>query len=425
MGETKKLRVLFLDDDPGVLAAFRRRAARRNLEMVGVARLAPALELLAREHYDAVVADVGVPDGSGLELVRVARSQRHPIPTFVFTGKTADEVIYDVVRAKPSGFFFKPRDGDALMNALLELELRDSAEDLVAATGIIGASAAADSLRKLVARYAGRQDPVLVTGESGTGKELVALALHRLSGRRGACETINVAAVAPTMFEAELFGSVRGAFTGAVEDRAGPFERTRAGTLFLDEIGELGAEQQAKLLRVLEAKRVRRVGGHVEIDVSSARLVYATNRDLHQRAAAGHYRPDLVHRLDGLRIEVPPLADRREDIPELAASFARERGLRLTPDALAWLSAQTFPGNVRELKSVVARIDVEGEVADEAAVARGMTGRPSATHRAHRSQTREWQTSVAKIALDRSNGNLTQAGHTLGVSRFTVKRWAT
>ena len=227
-------------------------------------------------------------------------------------------------------------------------------------SGFVGASPAARRVRSLTACYGRRDHPVLVTGETGTGKELVARGLHEHSPRAARpFVAVNCAAVSPALFESELFGSVRGAFTGASGSRRGLVGAARGGTLFLDEIGELPLEMQAKLLRLLEAGRYRRVGAETE-EAAEVRIVAATNRPLEDAVGEGSFRRDLYYRLHVLRIHVPPLRERRADVPALVRRFLAELGeaqaaREIAPGALAALMAHDWPGNVRELRHVVER----------------------------------------------------------------------
>jgi transcriptional regulator with GAF, ATPase, and Fis domain len=291
---------------------------------------------------------------------------------------------------------------------------------------ILGDSPPARSMRESIARAARAPFPVLIEGESGSGKELVARAIHRLGPRRDRrfC-AINCAALTDDLLEAELFGHARGAFTGAVSERAGLFEEADGGTLFLDEIGELSARAQAKLLRVLQDGQVRRVGENMSRRVD-VRIVAATNRRLAQEAAAGRFRADLRFRLDVVRIEVPPLRDRAGDVPLLASSFWIEAAARmgsratLTPEALAALARYDWPGNVRELQNVIAWIAVHspsrgripatavpGHVA-QAAVPAGST---------FESARSEFERRFVKAALAAAGGHRTRAAEALGVTR--------
>ncbi len=292
---------------------------------------------------------------------------------------------------------------------------------------IVGVSPAVVQLRQLIARAAGRPSTVLITGESGVGKELVAVALHRQSPRKdGPLVVLNCAAVAPTLIEAELFGACKGAFTGADHDRPGLFRQADDGTLFLDEVGEMPLECQAKLLRVLETKRCRPVGGTAEIQ-SDVRIVAATNRDLERQVREGRFREDLYFRLCVIPIPVPPLRQHAEDIPLLVDHFLRRLSadvrhpLRLTPGALELLRGYSWPGNVRQLRSVLecSTTLIEKDTLDAADI---LLPADAVTDQSPPSlNLDDLETWAIRRALRRTGGNISQAARLLGVVRDTLR----
>jgi transcriptional regulator with PAS, ATPase and Fis domain len=291
---------------------------------------------------------------------------------------------------------------------------------------LLGGSAAAEEVRRAIERAANAPFPVLVEGESGSGKELVARALHRRGPRRDRpiC-TVNCAALPDDLVESELFGHARGAFTGALAERTGVFEEAHGGTLFLDEIGELSPRAQAKVLRTIQEGEVRRVGENVarRVDV---RLVAATNRDLRQEVANGRFRMDLLYRLDVLRIAIPPLRDRRDDIPPLVDHLWREATGRvgskatLAVSTVAALARYDWPGNVRELQNVLAAIAVRapkrGLVPPGALPPHFDAARPDASYRLDQAR-RTFEQRFIRAALARSGGHRARAAEELGVTR--------
>ena len=292
---------------------------------------------------------------------------------------------------------------------------------------IIGRGAAVAQLRQIIGRAARLPSTVLVTGESGVGKELVALALHRQSPRReGPLVVLNCAAIAPTLIEAELFGSCKGAFTGADRDRPGLFQQADEGTLFLDEVGELPAECQAKLLRVLEGRSFRPVGGSTEIR-TDVRIIAATNRDLEREVHDGRFREDLYFRLRVIPIVVPPLRKRPEDIPLLVDHFLSKlsadvhRALRLTPAALKRLQTFSWPGNIRQLRSVLEYSAAlsDKEVLDEADILLPTGVAPEQPPPSLNLD--ELETWAIRRALRQTGGNISQAARLLGVVRDTLR----
>jgi DNA-binding NtrC family response regulator len=293
-------------------------------------------------------------------------------------------------------------------------------------SGLLGVSAAAADLRRAIGRAASAPFAVLIEGESGSGKELVARELHRGSGRRGrSFVTLNCAALPDDLVESELFGHARGAFTGAVCDRIGVFEEAHAGTLFLDEVGELSARAQAKVLRVVQEGELRRVGENIgrRVDV---RLVAATNRQLRDEVAAGRFRLDLLFRLDVIRIVVPPLRERRDDLGLLAEHIWRDATRRIGSQAtlaaatIAALARYDWPGNVRELQNVLAALAVRagkrGSVAASALPPQFGGARPTEVWRLD-SARRTFEEQFVRAALVRTGGHRAQAASELGVTR--------
>lgn len=297
--------------------------------------------------------------------------------------------------------------------------------DLATYHGMVGASPAIKQVFALLPKIARNREPVLVHGESGTGKELVARAIHEESGRQGPFLALNCGALNPTLVESELFGHVKGSFTGAVSDRKGAFEACQGGTLFLDEIGELPIDLQPKLLRVLESGAVRRIGDREERPVD-VRIVAATHRNLEEAVQEGSFREDLFFRLFVLSVALPPLRERPEDIEHLAHGFLAARattGLRFSPDALFRLREHPWPGNVRELKNVVTRALVlsEGpEIGPDDLIfsPRAFTAqRPSVRKVVEMDEGREKARMLE--ALARTGGNRSEAARLLGVSKST------
>ena len=306
----------------------------------------------------------------------------------------------------------------------------DAARDLVVAE-----SKVMRDLLELASRVARHATTVLVTGESGTGKEVLAKAIHRMSPRHEMSFTaINCAAIPEQLLESELFGHTKGSFTGATADRAGLFETAHQGTLLLDEIGDLPLGLQAKLLRVLEEGEIRRVGGREgkKVDV---RVIAATAKPLDQAVEKGEFRPDLYYRLDVVRLHIPPLRERREDIPALLTHFARQAAQRLghtvsvTPQAFALLSEHSWPGNVRELRNAVERAAVLGGAKaldwSDFALGNGASrnGHAALPHNGSfdlRAQVEEVERALIHRALDASKGNRREAAHLLGISLRTL-----
>ena len=365
-------KVLVVDDQRAM-----RELLVQELEDAGyVAQSAPsakaALEQLGGDHPDVVVTDLRMPGGSGVELCRELVGLYPEVPVIVMTAFGSMEAAVEAIRAGAYDFITKPFDFPVLQVALdralthqrMRAELRKLRSDAGTADfeGMHGVSPVMRKLYELVERLAPTDAPVLLQGESGSGKELVARALHKRSLRAdGPFVALNCAAIPEALFENELFGHVRGAFTGAERDRAGLLRQAHGGTLFLDEVGEMPASVQPKLLRVLQEGRVRPVGADIEsrIDV---RLVVATNRDLAGDVASGKFRADLYYRLAVITIHLPPLRERGDDILLLAEHFldqlADDAGKprpEIGDDAAARLLSHAWPGNVRELRNCMER----------------------------------------------------------------------
>jgi two-component system response regulator AtoC len=337
-------------------------------------RCGDALGLSRGEHFDLVLLDQQLPDGRGIDLIGPLLERDAALPVIMMTGQHDLELAIDAIKQGAADFVHKPIDIEALEGAVSRLlRNRALADEAPAATassgapavrGLIGRSAAMLAVSKEIALCARSSATVLVTGESGTGKEVVARLIHQHSGRTGSFVAVNCAAIVDTLLESELFGHEKGAFTGAQARKLGKFEVADEGTLFLDEVGELAPALQAKLLRALQERVVERVGGSAPIPVT-ARVVAATNRDLLGEASAGRFREDLVYRLDVIHIHMPPLRERREDIPLLAEGLlgriAERAGIplpRLTQAVLERLCAYDWPGNVRELENLLTQAAV-------------------------------------------------------------------
>ena len=361
--------ILVVDDDPQIRTTLAELLRSEGYRVTAYGDLAGGLAHAARHALpDAALVDVYLPDGQGLELLTALRGQRADIPVIMISGQSDITIAIQATRDGAFDFIEKPFSAERVLVALRNaLHLRElSRENRALRTGespgpqFIALSRVMTELLADVSRVAPREVPVLIQGESGTGKELIARMLHERGPRpAGPFVTSNIAAVASTLIESELFGHESGSFTGARKRHHGLVERAHGGTLFLDEIGELTAATQVKLLRIVEAGRLERVGGEKEI-IAQPRIVAATNRNLHADVVAGRFRGDLYHRIAVVVLHVPPLRQRHEDIRPLAEHFihtfcSREgqppRGL--SDDAVAFLETQRWPGNVRELSNLM------------------------------------------------------------------------
>ncbi len=362
------MRVLVVEDEPGARGALAELLVELGHEARVAATVAEALPQLA--DCDACLTDLQLPDGEGLDVVRAARELPLPRDVVVLTGHGSVRTAVDAMKAGAFDFLMKPLRAAQLATVL---ELLASSKDTEAHASaplgaesrlglLVGSSPSMKEVFRIVSRIARSDAPVMITGESGTGKEVTASSVHLLSRRRErAFVGVNCGALSPNLVESELFGHERGAFTGADKRRVGYFELARGGTLFLDEVTEMAPELQVKLLRVLESRTFRRVGGNDELDVD-VRLVASSNRDLHEAVRSGVLREDLYYRLNVLPIALPPLRDRREDLGELCRhllGLIDERegsGMKaIETGAMEELARHDWPGNVRELRNVLHR----------------------------------------------------------------------
>jgi DNA-binding NtrC family response regulator len=452
-GQTPLLVVI--DDEQGILDVVGRFAQRAGYDVVTHSSGRDAIAQLPSLRADLVMVDLRMPEVGGLDVLRAIRDIDPRCQAVLMTGYASVETAVEAIKLGATDYLSKPLDFARLEQLLSgvrdDLERRRSLlsiESDVARRlefcGMIGRGPVMQELFGMIKRLAPHVRTALVTGETGTGKELVARALHRMGPRRDRrFVTVNCSAVVEALFESELFGHMRGAFTGATENKPGLFELADNGTLFLDEIGELPMSVQAKLLRVLELGEVHRVGS-LEPRKVNVHVVAATNRDLRGEVAAGRFRSDLFYRLNIVEVKLPPLRDRREDIPYLTASFVRDTADRLqkplagmTPGAERLLGAAAWDGNVRELRNVIERACIladgdfitERELAVSMPAVTYMPGRAAAAAAPAAAQPAAPDDLLASVerehiqrALQRANGNKKAAARMLGLSRRALYR---
>jgi len=356
--------VWIIDDDRSIRWVFEKALSREDIAFRTFAAVQEALVALEQDTPQVVVSDIRMPGESGLALLQKVKERHANLPVIIMTAYSDLESAVTAFQGGAYEYLPKPFDVDhavdLIRRAMDESARKDATvEDSAATPEILGQAPAMQDVFRAIGRLAQSHATVLVNGESGTGKELVARALYRHSPRADKhFIAINTAAIPKELLESELFGHERGAFTGAQSMRRGRFEQAEGGTLFLDEIGDMPAELQTRLLRVLSDGHFYRVGGHQPIK-ANVRVIAATHQDLEIRVRQGLFREDLFHRLNVIRLRLPPLRERREDIPLLAKYFlqkcARELGVeakRLSEPTLQYLSAQDFPGNVRQLENL-------------------------------------------------------------------------
>lgn len=386
--------VLVVDDEPDLRTLYELTLLREGHAVVAAPDLAQAREWLAQQRFDVLISDMRLPDGLGLDLLRELAEAQRPEKSIVITAYGSAENAVESLKAGAFDYLTKPVDLKQLRSAVtaaLQSQRQGMAASIqgtVAGVASASASSAPDAARKgplitngapslqrivgasssivqikaRIEKVASSMAPVLILGESGTGKELVARAVHDCSHRStGPFVAVNCGAIPENLIEAEFFGARKGAYTGATTDRDGYFQAARGGTLFLDEIGDLPLAMQAKLLRVIQERRVRALGG-VQEEAVDVRLVSATHRDLNALVQAGQFRQDLFYRLNVIGLRTPALRERRDDLPQLVqallARLCAESGQTvpaLSPRAMAWLQARELPGNVRELENLLQR----------------------------------------------------------------------
>jgi len=462
------LKALIVDDDDGIRWVLSRVLKEQGFEAIEAADLKSAKEAAAKHEFSIIFLDVFLPDGNGMQTLE---SGVFHAPVVMLTAETTFDHAVEAYRAGAMEYLPKPFDLNEVRELVARIKPKSSSKKITqrkkSKTGnvqkaehqpILGKSQAMQTLFRMIGRVAASDMTVLVTGESGTGKELVAQELHKQSPRANKpFIAINTAAIPNELLEAELFGHEKGAFTGADKARAGHFEEADGGTLFLDEIGDMPLALQAKMLRVLETGEVQRVGSTKtkRVDV---RLLAATHQFLRDKIKKGQFREDLYYRLNVIPVHIPPLRDRRDDIPELAAALLASAAeeLRITApilmdDAIGLLKRYDWQGNVRELKNVMRRLAVltpgasitMADVAlalgnDEEGQSGGDETLSSAVHRCvkrylqqlgyaevqglHRQVLEQVEPAVMKLVLDKAEGNQLKVSEMMGLNRNTVRK---
>jgi len=435
----QKAHLLIVDDEPNTLASLSRAFRLEGHEATVCDKAARALDLAKAQTFDLILSDVVMPGKDGLTLLEELKAQGVATPVVMMSGQAHIEMAVRATRLGALDFLEKPISTEKLLltvdNALKLGRLERENRDLERRLGKHEIVWQGDTMRKVMAqveRVAAGETRVCILGETGTGKELVARTLHERSPRTdGPFVTLNCAAVPAELIESELFGHEKGSFTGAAARHLGKFEQAQRGTIFLDEIGDMPLTMQAKLLRVLEEGEVERIGGDRSIKVD-VRVIVATHRDLEAQVRDGKFRQDLFHRIYVFPLRLPPLRERREDIPALVEHFARQvstangwKPMRFTPEAIAAFQEYAWPGNVRELRNAVERVMLlasSGEVtAESVALAlpasslgseAGFAGSGSL---AERVRAFEKQTILAE--LKRNRNQISGAARSLGLER--------
>ena len=452
--------VWIIDDDKSIRWVIEKSLSREGIAYKSFVSAQDGLDALAddEETPQVVISDIRMPGASGLDFMQALRAKLPATPIIIMTAYSDLESAVAAFQGGAFEYLPKPFDVDhavELIRRAIDESLREAPADEVTATApeILGSAPTMQEVFRAIGRLAQSHATVMITGESGTGKELVAQALHRHSPRAGKpFIAINTAAIPKDLLESELFGHERGAFTGAAAMRRGRFEQAEGGTLFLDEIGDMPADLQTRLLRVLSDGQFYRVGGHMPV-TANVRVIAATHQALEDRVKQGLFREDLFHRLNVIRLRLPALRERREDIPLLTKHFlaksAKDLGVdskRLTPAALAFIAQQEFPGNVRQLENLCHWITVMApgqsvEVADLPPDIRGEKSNVVADGDWKRALEREVAASLGRgekeifdglnrafegalitKALEHTGGRRIEAATLLGIGRNTLTR---
>jgi DNA-binding NtrC family response regulator len=449
---SEAIRILVVDDEVNLRKLLGALLRREGYAVRQAADGIEALERFSAEPFSAVITDLRMPNLDGMGLLRALLERDPQLPVIVITAHGTVDTAVEALKIGAFDFITKPYDKDELTRVVAKAvrtrELADQAPRSPAGDkgrfGLIGAAPAMQTVFNIVGKVAATPSTVLITGESGTGKELIAKALHAHSDRADKpFIRVNCAAIPDTLIESELFGYEKGAFTGAVTTKPGRFELADQGTLFLDEIGEISTEMQVKLLRAIQESEFERVGGITTRRVQ-VRLVTATNRDLAQQVKEGRFRDDLYYRLNVVPIHLPPLRERREDIPTLVDHILERYAVRLgrtidgvSEGALEVLLSYRWPGNIRELENVLERtlLFCEGpriEAEDLPAELRNASNDPrmsvaippvgvTGLKDAVKLTTQRLEREMIERALDATGGNVTRAARTLEISRKSLQ----
>jgi len=430
-----KPRILFVEDDPAILTTFVSGLELEGYPVVAVSSTEEALRKLANDDFSIVITDIYLDERTGMDVLKASRDYLPDALVVVITGQGTMETVMQATERGAFDYLAKPFDLSRLLEVLQRAEsvLGEKKSAPVAPpdippTEMVGFSEPMIAVYKTISRAAPTEAPVLIQGESGTGKEMVARLIHKNSKRsHGPFVAVDCGSIAPSLMESELFGSLRGAFTGADRDRAGLFEAAHEGTVFLDEIGEVDNGFQLKLLRFLQEKEIRPLGSpkSVKVDV---RIVAATNRNLRKMVDDGEFREDLWFRLNVVSIDLPALRKRRGDVRTLAGHFLEQYGARyerqvsLTPPALRTLEEYHWPGNVRQLQHLLERLvilspldSIDAEAVQEALQDVEPKEKPV------QSLADAEEEQIRKV-LSATNGNKTRAAKILNIERKTLYR---
>ncbi len=427
-----KPQLLIVEDDNAVRTTLVNMLELEGYDVEAVASTADAMTRLRSNTYPIIISDIYIDDRTGLDVLESAKRSNPNCSVILMTARGSMETVMAATRGGAFDYIAKPFDFDRSLETIRRAEnICDSDDDEVEpeellVTQMIGSSRAMVDIYKTASKVAPTDATVLIEGETGTGKELVARLIHGNSARANhPFVPVDCASIPPTLLESELFGVMRGAFTGADRDRQGVFESAHRGTVFLDEIGELDAGFQVKLLRFLQERTIRPVGAPREKPVD-VRIVAATNRDLQKMVDNQKFREDLWYRLNVVKLTLPPLRERRDDIPLLARFFANlynqryTRDTKLTDSGMKALKEQTWPGNVRQLQHLIERLVILANRIDNEAVQDAI--HDSESQEANPESLAETETEQIRRVLAATGGNKSRAAQILGIERKTLYR---
>jgi DNA-binding NtrC family response regulator len=427
------LKLLLVEDDPALQFTVQTALEEQGYAVDAVSTTGEAMERLNDNVYPIVISDIYIDERTGLDVLNAAKSKDPQCAVILMTGRGTMETVMAATKGGVFDYIAKPFELDVMLDAVTRAEQSrnggedEAEEEELPETQMIGNTAAMVEIYKIVARVAPTDATVLIEGETGTGKELVARMIHRNSGKRANHPFVPVdcASISPHLLESELFGAMRGAYTGADRDRVGVFEAANHGTAFLDEIGDIEPEFQVKLLRFLQEREIRPVGASrsKEVDV---RVIAATNRELQRMTDEGKFREDLWHRLNVVRLVMPPLRERRNDIPVLARFFTNkyngryDRDVKLMESGVKALQDFTWPGNVRQLQHLIERLTILADRIDAATVHNALTVMESREKPVDTLADAE-EDQIRRV-LAATGGNKSKAAQILGIERKTLYR---
>lgn len=425
-------KLLLVEDDPALQFTIQTALEEKGYAVEAVSTTDEAIERLTDQSFPIVISDIYIDRRTGLDVLDVAKRKDPNCSVILMTGRGSIETVMAATRGGAFDYIAKPFELDTMLNAVERAEAalagneEEAEEQEPLETQMIGSSPAMVDIYKTVSHVADTDATVVIEGETGTGKELVARMIHRLSHRKDQpFQPVDCASIAPSLLESELFGAMRGAFTGADRDRVGIFEAANRGTVFLDEIGDIELSFQVKLLRFLQEGEIRPVGAARAKEVN-VRVLAATNRDLQRMVSEGKFREDLWFRLNTVRIVMPPLRERRSDIPLLARFFLDKyngrynRSVKLMDSGLRALQTYTWPGNVRQLQHVIERMTILADRVDAEAVNQALTAM-EARDKPVETLTDAEEDHIRKV-LTATGGNKSKAAQILGIERKTLYR---